>query len=68
VAAPDPKPLKRSLYSSRFELQRGELAPIDSEAQLQAAISMEQARMRKRSKWTPPSPDDLDEEELEVCL
>jgi ankyrin repeat protein len=66
AAAAPPKPRTRIHYSSRFELQSGELAPIDSEAQLQAALVMEAARLRKGTKWKSPTPDDLDDEELEV--
>jgi len=59
-------PVKRTAFSSRYELQRGELREIDSEAQLEAVAAEEIAMQRKRKRWKPPAPEDLAEEELEV--
>lgn len=59
-------PVKRTAFSSRYELQRGELREIDSEAQLEAVAAQEIAMQRKRKRWKPPAPEDLAEEELEV--
>jgi len=60
------KPLARTGFSHRYDVQRGELADIDSEAQLASLIEMEAALVRSKKKWTPPTPDDLGDEELEV--
>ena len=52
-------PVKRTAFSSRYELQRGELREIDSEAQLEAVAAQEIAMQRKRKRWKPPAPEDL---------